>query len=976
MSFTISSYNNSRDLNVLLKAYANRDNNLRFVIPSRRDKSYFPEFPNMILWTWQEIYDDIARNSNITRKRVLSPPDHLLILKSILSDVLNEYPEKIISLPGLTRPGFSSVLSDDIRELLNEAVRPEQLNHDPDSDEPSEFLLPEIYSRYLEYLNRNNLLDSAQIWTSAFEAMNVNQSWGKDLVLVFTGFMSFNHGQLELLHALEKRCREIVILKPEANLAKFYDTSSQFGIHTQKVKSSGKIIELPTAEPSLEPEAIARTLALWACNKWEYDKNFPGFDKIAIMISQGREDIFAEALQRYNIPYNFTRGITINLTLPGRVLSSIRNLHTRQFPTYDTAMLLTQSCFAGINFPVMWAYKAGYSGLDGWEKYLSSTCENSTNEAFSTALISIRAITKFCEALSRKNTPLGIMKAFHDFLTTKNLWLERTDRIYDFPELDENLRVTASAIQTVEEKVLALNELMPDLGPIQDKRFSNDEAYEFLEDWCRNSHVRAPMQISNAVRIFTGQPPVLAFFPVWIMTGVTQKTWSGNMTSSPLLGNIEREKLTLNDAYLPTTQDKAAQREALFRRLIMTGEDLSIILRPELDEEGRPVGETPFMQGFREDFSDWNITTSELMGINILLNDDGFIFPEIDAEEKKLRTIPAINHRARAIGASELNTIMNCPFLWWQKKCANLYEQNSDLTAPYEWGNMIHKFWECVWRRYRVDSGASGKIFVDIANDEWQKLLHASGNKDYEKFSRLVNDFRLRRHMNNIRFRVERLSRVQAGILDKLHNSGYTHRKILLEDEAHLRFRVNSITFLGQCDRIEILNDDEGREIAFIVDYKEGHSASSEHGIGKLSQKNYSWNVENRDKFNFGLQLSAYSAMFSESYSCKLSGVYILGLEDGKIAGSINDKVSNIFTDYSATDSNGKKLLNTHIMRRPDEGFYAMKCAAEILTRESFTPEYNSSDLCKWCSIKSLCRKGEFRGESLLQGERDNDNNE
>ena len=96
---------------------------LRFVVPSRNDKSWLPEknINPKNIWTWDEIYKDIAALSGKT-KSVLSPPDHLLILNSILKNVLAQYPEKLEKLPGLKRAGFLGVISSDIRELLNEAV--------------------------------------------------------------------------------------------------------------------------------------------------------------------------------------------------------------------------------------------------------------------------------------------------------------------------------------------------------------------------------------------------------------------------------------------------------------------------------------------------------------------------------------------------------------------------------------------------------------------------------------------------------------------------------------------------------------------------------------------------------------------------------------------------------------------------------------------------------------------------------------
>ena len=966
MSINIYSYNYVSELNTqiqsITKNFSSNPQKLKFVVPSRKDKTWFP-FNSFNLWTWNDIYDDVCNFSGSKLKKVLSPPDHFLILDSILKECFANYPEKIQALPGVTRPGFLEVISSDLRELMNEAVPPSSLNHDTESSNPSEFLLPEVYENYLQYLYNYDLIDSSQICTETLNVIKNNLSWGKDFIVIFTGFMSFNHSQLELVQALQDRCSEIVILKPEANLKNFHDANIQFlGTNADVKKFSGKIIEIPVAEPSFEAEVTARNLALWSQNL--FDEKFTSFDDVGIVISNGTEAAFSEAFERYKIPYDFVEGIKINRTLPGKVLISIRNLRSRNFPAYETSMLLTQSCFAGINFPVMKAYRSGHSGLENWEEFLAVLLEKSEDEITKKALLSIRAIKKFCETLAKKNTPRNIIKAFHEFLTTEGLWLESENKIYDFPELDENLRLTASAIQTVGEKVLALDEFLPDLGSVKDKKFSGDEAFDLLESWCKNSYTRAPVQISNAVRIFIERSPVLSHFPIWIMTDVTQKSWSANINSSPLLGNSEREKLAENKTFLPMTAEKAAQKEALFRRMIFTGEKLTIISRPELDSEGRPLSESTFMLNFIEDMKEWQCEKIKPEGIKILLGNDNFIFPEIDPHEKIFREVPKISMKANFVGASDIKELLGCSFLWWQRRHAKLYEQELNIVSDFEWGNMLHKFWECVWKRYKLKMNSEGKIFIDIAKDEWEKLLKAEDD-EYKNFAKLVKDFRLARRLGGIKFRVHRLMLIQAAIIDKLQYEGYEYEKILLEEEAHLRDEIENIKFFGQCDRIEILRNPRHERVAFIIDYKTGNGENYEKSM-KID--NYEWNnfdeSERLGEFSHGLQLSVYAAMFDKKYGSdiKLSGVYILGLEDGKISGSFSGIELKIFDEHKSEKFNGK------ILERIEEGNYAMKCAANILNAGEFVPEYQS-DLCKFCNVKSICRKGEFKGEVLTSEE-------
>lgn len=960
------SYNNGSDFKRILHGITLNfpPEKLRFVVPSRKDKRLLHVNNERGIWTWQDIYEDIVIPDE--RKRTLSPPDHLLILRKILNDAISNHSDKIASLPGVKRPGFLTVLSSDISELLNEAVAPEQLPQDPESDNPAEFLLPEIYESYLGYLSNSRLLDSAQVYTAAYEAILDNQQWGRDYVIIFAGFMSFNHAQLQLVQAVRDRCSETVILKPEAYMSGFHDAESQLGLSSQPDKFSGSVLEIAPAEPGLEPEIIARTLALWHSGNWKAGGEFPGFGAIGLTIQDGRERSFAGAFRRYGVPFCFRDGVTIDGTLPGRIVAALRHLRARNFPAYDTAVLLTQPCFAGSSFPVIRAYRAGNYGLDSWREYLEERADDTDSESqdiFRTALTAIEAVQDFCTYIDAKHTPAGIMGAFEKFLTTPGLWLERDDDIADFPELDEAMRFTASAIETVGEKVTALRELLPDLGSVKDEGLAGEEAYDFLEDWCRNSHIRPQLQLSDSVQVFTGTPPVLSSFPVWIMSGVTQKSWSPNEKASPLLGNDERTKLNDNGAYLPRTKEKAEQREALFRRLIMTGENLTVISSPLLDDEGRPVSASPFTQRFLDDMPGWKSESLKSEGINILLGSDGFTFPEIDAGVKIPRYTPRVEAHSDSVDASNIQELLECPLLWYQKRSAELFQPDSELVSATEWGNMLHAYWESVWRIYREDMAAPGKHFVSVAKSEWDKLLQTKDKDDepYGDFHRLVNDLRLRRRLEGISFRATRLAGVQAEILDAIHRD-YVHEGILLEDEAHLRAEIDGVKFYGKCDRIELLRGHDGERHAFIADYKEGHMSAKSYDKGmKVTGK--SWNVEELKEFKRGLQLSLYAAMFREKYGRDVSGVYILGHEDGRVWGTFSGMTAGIFAGFSPDDGKGRNvLLDKDISGRVDEGRYAMECAVRILSDGKFSPDYDT-ERCEQCHIKSICRKGEFRGE-------------
>ena len=958
------SYNNRSDFDKIIhelrEKFSGRE--LRFIVPSRKDKRLMPGHDDLIIWTWQDLYEDIVPSEK--RRRTLSPPDHLLILRKILDDAISNHRDKIESLPGVERAGFLSVLSSDIRELLNEGVSPEILLANPESDNPAEFLLPDIYTDYIKYLETFGLLDSAQIYSEAHGAIRGNQEWGKKFVVIFAGFLSFTHAQLELVKAIRDRCYETQIIKPEANMRGFHDAGVQLGEQEKSSPSKGTIVEIPSAEPGLEPEIIARTLALWSAGKFEAGGEFPGFGNIGLMIDEGREEAFSESFARYGIPHNFRDGVTISRTLPGKILAALRHLQARQFPTYDTAILWTQPCFAGAKFPVMSAYRSGRSGIDSWFEYL---LERNDDPIFHTAMIAAEAVKNFCAFLDGKHTPEDIMKTFDNFLHTPGIWLERDDNISAFPELDESMRMTASAIETVSEKVTALHELLPDLGRVSGEKIKGDDAYNFLEDWCKNSHIRAPIQLSNSVQIFAGRPPVLTSFPVWIMSGVTQKSWSQSQKASPLLGNEERSMINENGAFLPRTKEKAEQNEAVFRRLIMTGEKLTVISRPLLDDEGRPVSESPFVKKFLDDMPGWKRTQLKSEGIKILLGADGFTFTEIDAGENISRYTPSAKAHSDSVNASDIQELLECPLLWYQRRKAKLYQPDTELISPAEWGNLLHKYWESVWKIYRQDMAAPGKNFVSTAKSEWEKL--SAVDDSYSEFSSLLRDSRLSRKREGLRFRAERLSVLQGEILDALHKD-YRHESILLEDEAQLSYELDGVNFFGKCDRIEILRGVDDSAAAFITDYKEGRMQSKNYDEGMKSLDAKSWHKEGEpDSFAHGLQLALYSAMFRERYGYDVSGVYILGHEDGRVWGTFSGLVAGIFAEFSPYDDKGKNIaLDKNIAGRIEEGRYAMECAVRILKAGNFAPDYDSVR-CRNCRITSICRKGEFRGEMTEESE-------
>ncbi|MCR4818408.1 MAG: PD-(D/E)XK nuclease family protein [Fretibacterium sp.] len=1003
MALKVLPYCRGSDLSSLIRDLLSGSNQdtVRFLVPSRKDRDWWlrragqdqfgPTGRRSIPWTWQELYDDLCASMGTRRRRPLSPPDHLLILRCILDEVLDEEHGLTEHWPGLRRSGFLDVLSDDVHELLNEAVRPEQME-DPDDQNnpikrnqtateetargPAADLLPRVYRRYLAYLDGNGLLDSAQICSATAELLAGGGDWGRNFTLVFTGFLSFTHSQLELVRALISRSRDVVILKPETQLSELYDVAGQLALYSSsEVRASdssftgGQIIEFPAAEPGLEPESVARRLALWAAGQLPVENNeamdgdlslflpFPGFSNIGIMTSNNVAETMISALKRYAIPFNQETGKNISQTLPGQILASVRSLSNSGFPTYGMALLLAQPCFAGAKFSTANALRSGPVGLRAWEEYLSAANED---EPIQSARRAIRAIGSFCRAIARGGRPEELMDAFYKFLTTKGLWLDRMETA-NYEELDESIRTIASAIETVKEKSVTLHELLPDLGPLGQNKFKGERAFNFLETWCRQSNTRPPLSLSGAVHLYAGQPPVLASHPVWFMLDVTQRTWPGRIPSSPLLSTAERERLKQNGAHLPSAHDKAMQREALFRRLVQTGEDLTVLSCSNLDENDRPLARSPFIERFQTDMRYWDLKTLSTTPIEVLNSGDGILFSGIDPDSTIVERTPPVFHDAGEIvglGVSDLKELLSCPALWWLRRRGRIRERTVDLTTMADWGTLSHVLWQEIWLKFRESCDPTQ--FSSFVHGEWARLL--SGDGPYDDFRRLTRDPRLQRRLENQHYRILRMSDTQERILKRLYQFGFQHKMIRLEEEAQLKLERGGIAFTGQCDRIEVFEEKQGGFVAIITDYKEGRAEKYEKG---MSIKSCPWNIGEWEKFRFGLQLSAYAVMFEQQYpNIPLAGVSFLGLDDGRLAGSFTPELQEAF----APESVSKKKLDIPLQERKDEAEYAMQCAASLLRSGKFSPFYGS-ELCRTCGMKSICRRSEFCSEFLLEDE-------
>lgn len=979
-------YRKVSELDVLLQEYLHE--NARFIVPSRRDRDWWRtrlgvrEFGLDAerlgnLWNWEDLYNDLCEFLDRPRLRQIDPPDHRLILSHIVEAFLKEESVLLKEWPGLARPGFIDILSDDIRELINEGVSVEQLEFASGANS-SAGILPRLYRRYLGYLSANRLMDSAQIPQRAEELFGIaGETWGESLTCVFVGFMSFTHSQLKLVRAIEEACPETVVFKPEAELQGFQDATGQFEFgktwEDPAPPSAGRIVSLGVADFALEPEAVARELALWQAGKGFLstlpDNPFPGFGNIGMTIPPQREAAMEAALRRYRIPCFPARGRSIGRTPLGAALFSAWSAWIQGMDTAETALLLTQPCLAGeAPFSVDEAVMAGPRGVKGWESYLEhrerSVTDREAKKHARHTLRAFRATVRFCRALDKGAPPEGIFAALYAFLTTSGLWLDALASMpLTSPDLDESLRELASSIAEVDAKRLALRELQPDLGVAGDIALKGKEAVDFLRSWCEDTLVRPAPPVTGAVMIHTGPPPILASWPVWIMLDATQKSWPGVQRSSPLLGAEARERMRDASAWLPSAHDKRMQKEALFRRLMQTGESLTVVSYSVTDEEGRPAGGTSLLKPFLEDMKLWELIKAPVVELeNLLPAEGGVCFPLIETPlaEKAGRGMPVLYSGGSSDGGklprlpvSDLYELLDCPFRWWLRRNAGLQERPSGLLNSAEAGQLTHKIWENVWKR-RMEEELP---LTALAAEEWGNAL--TKKEGYQDFEHLLNDRRLARHLKNLEFYVFRLAAFQQEIADRLSLSGFEYSKLYTE-ELELSLEIEGVSFTGRCDRAEVLNE----RYAVILDYKLGKSTSYERKFPNLSLRRHlpPELVQDRETFRYGLQLSAYALMYETRFpEHKIAGVGFLGHKDGGLAGTFESPLAACYLPDQKPASPEERIA---------EAETAMRCAAFILKSGRYEPCY-LAESCRYCDMKGICRKGELRGEVLLDVEDD-----
>ncbi|MCL2768389.1 MAG: PD-(D/E)XK nuclease family protein, partial [Synergistaceae bacterium] len=827
------------------------------------------------------------------------------------------------------------MLSDSLRELMSEDVFPEALEATAQNPDLSQQLLFEIYREYLDYLERNGLMDSAQIPTRTRELIEGKKIYIKDEKFAFIGFLSFTNAQKNLIESMSNNGAVVKLIQPEAFVEGVYDASAQFIKY--KIDNENAFFSLrghvnhhrnyylyETPDLLCELDLLARELALWSKKSGAFEEqDFKGWDSIAILTSPERIRALHGALSRYSIPVNLHTGKKISETPLGYLPKKIFNAYKNGWQAKETAMLLAHACLGGSISESEMMYR-GPVGESNWMKLMSDRQNSVGIKAF-------EAMTKFCRAINKGGVPVALLKALYEFTRKSGLWLDslRHFVIEDYSgKFDPELRELSSAIIELERKLLFMKELQPSIGNAGNQILKGYAAMEFLDQWAEESQTSTNPYISGAVSVYS-RIPSLAYFDTLIITGVTAKEWPGNLLSLSIISEQMRERVNEYAApdskptHLTTLHEKRIQKEALLKRLFYSAERFVVISRPLADGKNRPLLESPcLISAFgSKDFV--NVGTIRKAFSDLLPKDSPYFYEiEIDFDRagKKKDAPAASGENNNIVRISTLDELVECPYLYWARYIKRIKEPVNELYNNAFAGNLVHDILEAAWKKKL----SSYDDLSQIVSSLWEELENNSGGDYLSVYKDLFTDKRLVRRKNLLRSRIMKTAELQDEIEERMNSR--TDKRTDIKFEHEVSFEMGGLSFTGRCDRLDIFRDG-----VVIIDYKTGKAPSSM------------------------LQLGSYAK------ALKMNGMEIMGagyisLVDEKFFGVLNGHYSMIYTGRE-TKKSVEELLND-----TEQG---ISSAVQVLKSGEYKPNYDSA-LCRYCSYKPICRYAEFRDETDL----------
>lgn len=915
-----------------------------FVVPTGIDKeilleyiephSFWGDYP--VVKTISDLYDEF---SDLTEDKRKAPDKaaQILIFKHVIDAFIAEAEEKGLELPpGVKHPGFRGIVEKNIRELIVEDITPLQYLNKVFPEGEIEVTLPEgilyrTYSDYKKYLEQHSLADIGEVPVLVKECLKNDKvsAHVKEHQYIFTGFLSFTGSQLKMVRAFDS-IKEAIFILPETAMDAFYDGISQLGCeYKNRPEFTLSVYEGESADSSLQFYSIAREIALWRRGKGHFAAagELAGYSDIGVVTDKNSLTALLKYFSKYKIPYSVQSRSSVRDTLMGVLPCDMWSCFVADFPYENTLALLLNPMF-GLKREELGRLSSRPDSYEGWQEVLPALPRSVLNN-----------IRKFCFALSKGDTPVALLEKVHDFIKE----LKAADNISelvreDFP-FDYSVKNITYALDELDNKIKAYKRAENGIGEAGNIKLCGPDAIAFLNEVSKNSDLPMPLVSAAAVSVYVDAPPILTSHKYFILTDTDHGKWPGAMKESPLLREEilsrinehkkDEELVSEEDFFhLPEINERRAQREALFRRLIATAEKCVFLFRSRTDSHDRPIPASQFVESFYTDNKKICRLTEapEIYGVDYYLpGADEYIFGSIEVGESQPRIKRGVgrvgfkghnepgNHYI--IRLSDLDTWYQCPFMYWCACCNKIREPYTDVYDRLRAGILFHKIFE---ESYMDESEIP---FVNKVRKFYPDAVK-------EKYPALTEDSRLKRYEKNFRDEITKL----AEVIDTSEAS-VTGRKSIKTEYELKKYYINDVEIRGVSDRIDIYEDG-----FVILDYK----------LGKAE-----YHKEE-------LQLAAYAYLLQETEGLKPQGYGWIGLRDSKIYGCMNSPYAGFYSlKQSSVDK--EKGVDGHI-REVKEILYEM---TESVKNGEYPANYDFSDSknnkCIDCRYRSICRINEMK---------------
>lgn len=951
MPFEVFHYNRLSDVKEYLGQLTTQVINPIIIVPSLSDKSEFREmdpFEESKIFQWNDLYNEIH---TLLKNQVSIPPKRKEVDQSVnwllihnLWKELNEKTETIDIPEGLRRIECVTHILESIRELLREEVSWSDFNrfmscNDCFDDslcnqiqDPTSWLCW-IYRRYLKVFERYQLSDNLQI--PGLTADLIRKSWHNEELknwinkntFIFIGFFQFTPGQRQLLHSLNSNYGQVYIIKPWCGIPQFDENFPLQPDHSKlplPINNPVSIGEIAAGDARHQYETIARELVLWSAEKGQLSQwgQFPGWDDIATIIPIQRRKTFQEVLQKYRIPFQFLQGFSAKESPLWGILKRLRSAGQSYWPEEETLHLLTDPLLGETDISVKEAYHLSPRGIEGWRDFLKNSPQS---------LLKFDQLVKSWRIIESCRTPQEVYHVLHRIFTNTFNISNNASKLSGLdPTRDELVALLTAFLVEIEQKILYFSEDETLASFVQQINFaSTNEVYGFLETWINHATLRPPLVEKGSLRVYLSSPPVLTEAPVMIITDIISAFWPGSFLNTPFLEDELKKKWNqnpgLNQATLPTIHQKRDEKRALFRRLIATGLQYTIVTYPLQDEAGRPTSLSPYYDEIFTGDDPWAekvVFFKRPLSAILPQTVEPYLKPVEIPEDVPLiaRSLPWLPNQISKIPPipiSELDNWVECPFLFYLKNFYKLTEPTPPGFDPRRGGIVLHELWRKVWDNYLEGKSTSLR---ELVLSLWTEIVQ----RVYPELLTVFTSDELRLRLDALRM---------ADYQEHMESFINYYRTEEKSEFVLPLYEINQLSFTGRCDRLIGLKDGYW----LIVDYKSGKS-------------NYA---------RKSLQLAGYSQVLTDNGYPVIGYVYLCH-GDGKATGAFEN---TLFVPY------GDKLRNA-ILKSNRSGkilSVEMELARQKMEELSLglasgdiQPNYHSQT-CSGCFGRSLCRRDEMR---------------